>query len=202
MITGLTPNTFKRLQLNAGVFLVNFDYAETTEAAALKALIADAIADDKKCLGATRGGGSFECTPATRQVEADGMRNAFVGSTIYDGWEVKLKTTLLEATPENFARALVCADVETSGSVTTVKVRTSIADSDYIPSLCWVGDTARGLVLINLYNVLNQTGATFTFTDKGEGTLPVEFLAHQASMEDQEYAPFDIKFIDEMNESE
>lgn len=197
MVTGLTPNTFTRLQMNAGVFLMNFAYGEATDVAALKALTAAAIEDDKICLGATRGGGSFECVPNTRQIEGDGMRNAFVGSTIIDGWDVKLKTTLLETTPENFARALMCADVETNGSVTTVKVRTSLADSDYIPSLCWVGDTSRGLVLIELDNALNLTGANFSFTDKGEGTLPVEFQAHQASLEDQEYAPCKIVFFDE-----
>ena len=37
----------------------------------------------------------------------------------------------------------------------------------------------------------------YTFTDKGEGTLPFEFHAHQASLEDQEYAPCRIVFFDQ-----
>ena len=197
MMTGLTPNTYKRLQLNAGVFLKNFDHSTAKDAASLKTLVASAIESKDTCLGATRGGGSFECTPSTRQIEADGMRNAFVGSTVNDGWTVKLKTTLLEATPENFAHALMCAEVTPNNGVTTLKVRTELKDSDYIPSLCWVGDTSEGMVLIKLDNALNLTGATFTFQDKGEGTLPVEFQAHHASLEDQEYAPFEIVFFDE-----
>lgn len=197
MMTGLTPKTFERLQLNAGVFLVDFAYSTAKNAAELKTLVATAIASDEKCLGATRGGGSFECTPETRIVEADGMRYAYVGSTLNDVWKVVLKTTLLETTPSNFAKALMCADVDKNGSVTTVRVRTQIEDTDYIPSLCWVGDTSKGMVLIKLDNALNLTGATFTFSDKGEGTLPVEFQAHQADLEDQEYAPFEIVFFDE-----
>lgn len=195
MITGLRPETFEKLQLNAGLFLANFDDSEATDADTLKGLIATAIEAGEGVLGATRGGGSFECTPTTRTVEADGMRYPFKGSTVNDMWTVKLKTTLLEITPENFARALMSADMTTDGNVTTVKVRTDIEDKDYFPSLCWIGDTSKGFAMIKLDNALNIAGATFSFTDKGEGTLPVEFQAHCASLADQANAPFEIKFF-------
>ena len=71
-----------------------------------------------------------------------------------------------------------------------------IEDTDYIPRLCWVGDTSRGFVLIELTQALNLSGANFTFTDKGEGTLPFEFQAHLASGDDDGYAPFRILFFD------
>lgn len=196
MTTGLRAETFEKLQLNAGVFLQGFKYDEATDAATLKTLIASAIEAGTGVLGATRGGGSFECTPEIRTIEADGMRYPFKGSTVNDLWTVKLKTTLLETTPENFARALMCADVETEGGKTTVRVRTNIELTDYKDSICWIGDTSKGYVLIKLDNALNLTGASFTFTDKGEGTLPVEFQAHNASLEDQEHAPFEIVFFD------
>lgn len=196
MTTGLRAETFENLQLNAGVFLLDFNYATATDAATLKTMIADALEAGTGVLGATRGGGSFECTPEIRTVEADGMRYPFKGSTVNDLWTVKLKTTLLESTPENFARALMCADVDTEGSKTTVRVRTNIEAEDYLPSICWIGDTSKGYVLIKLDNALNLTGASFTFTDKGEGTLPVEFQAHNASLEDQDHAPFEIVFFD------
>lgn len=196
MITGLRAETFEKLQLNAGVFLENFDYSSATDAASLKALIATAIEGDTGVLGATRGGGSFECTPEIRTIEADGMRYPFKGSSVNDLWTIKLKTTLIETTPENFARALMCADVETSDGKTTVRVRTNIELKDYKSSVCWIGDTSKGYVLIKLDNALNLTGATFTFTDKGEGTLPVEFQAHNASLDDQDNAPFEIVFFD------
>lgn len=195
MTTGLTTKTFDNLQLNAGVFLKNFDFSSATDAAALKTKIATAITAGTDVLGATRGGGSFECTPSTRTIEADGMRYPFKGSTVNDMWTVKLKTTLLEATPENFKLALMSADIAENDNVTTITIRTDIKDTDYIPKLCWVGDTSKGYVLIELSNALNLSGATFTFADKGEGTLPVEFQAHAASLEDQEHAPCQIVFF-------
>lgn len=189
MTTGLTPQTFENLQLNAGCFVAGVALSAIKAVSELKTALASAMNDPEKWLGATRGGGTFQCTPAIRNIEADGKRAEFVGSSVNDGWTVKLTTTLLEATPENFKRALLSADIATSGSVTTIKPRVAITDEDYIQTLAWVGDTAYGLTVIELDNVLNLAGATFTFTDKGEGTIPVEFTAHQASLENQEYAP-------------
>lgn len=189
MTTGLTPQTFENLQLNAGCFVAGVALSAIKTVAELKTALTSAMTDPEKWLGATRGGGTFQCTPSIRNIEADGKRSEFVGSSVNDGWTVKLSTTLLEATPENFRRALLSADVETSGNLTTIKPRTAIADDDYIATLAWVGDTAYGLTVIELDNVLNLAGATFTFTDKGEGTIPVEFTAHQADLTNQEYAP-------------
>lgn len=202
MTTGLRPETFQQLQLNAGIFLEGFSHEGVEDAAALKAALAEFIEAGTGLLGATRGGGSFECTPETRTVEADGMRYPFKGATVNDMWTVKMTGTLLEITPENFRRALASGEVEKTGSKTTVRVRTDFRDEDYIEKLCWVGDTSRGYVLIELDNALNLTGATFTFADKGEGTLPFEFQAHQANLTDQEYAPFRIVFFDEAAENE
>lgn len=197
MITGLRPATYTKLQLNAGVLLEGFSIDNVQDAAALKSAVAAAIRAGDGVLGATRGGGTFDCTPEHRKVEADGARYDAVGSTQNDRWTVKLTGTLIEVTPENFKRVLATAEITKNGAVTTVRVRTDIKAEDYIPSLCWVGDTSEGFVLIELDNALNTTGASFTFTDKGEGTLPFEFHAHQASIEDQEYAPCRIMFFDQ-----
>ena len=125
------------------------------------------------------------------------MRYSFKGSSVNDRWVVKLASTLIEITPENFKRALAPADLTENGSVVTLRVRTDIKDEDYIPKLSWVGGTSKGFVLIELDNALNTTGASFTFTDKGEGTLPFEFEAHHSSLEDQEYAPCRLMFFDQ-----
>lgn len=190
MTTGLTPQTFENLQLNAGCVVADVDFSEIATYTAAKNALVSAKADPTKWLGATRGGGTFQCTPSIRNIEADGKRSEFVGSSVNDGWTIKLNVTLLEVTAANLKRAFMCADVETSGQKTAIKIRTAISDEDYIPKLAWVGDTAYGLMVIELDNALNLAGATFTFTDKGEGTIPVEFTAHQADLENQEYAPF------------
>ncbi len=195
MITGLRPETFEHLQLNAGVFLKNFDYSSIADAAALETAILAALEDGTDILGATIGDGSFQCTPTIRQIEANGMRYPVVGSTVNDMWTVKLTGTMKEITPQNFADALMCADVTANGAKTIVKVRTDIEEKDYIPSLCWVGDTSKGFVLINLNNALNLTGANFTFSDRGEGSLPFEFQAHAKTLADMQYAPCEIVFF-------
>ena len=197
MVTGLSPKTFENLQLNAGVFLLNFDYSNIDTLDGLKAAIATAIEERTNALGATLGGGSFQCTPEIRTIEADGMRYPVKGSTVNDMWTVKLTGTMKEITPDNFARALMCADKAVSGNKTTIKVRTDIRSTDYIPKLCWVGDTSRGFVLISISSALNLTGANFTFTDKGEGTLPFEFQGHQDDLANMQHAPCEIVFMDE-----
>lgn len=196
MVTGLRPETFKRLQLNAGVFLIDFAYDKIADKAELAAAIQKARADGAGMLGATRGGGTFSCTPDVREIEADGKRNAFIGSTVFDGWTVKMTGTLLEVgAGDNLARLIGTAEKTTEGGKTTIRVRNDLAASDYIKNLVWVGDTSEGFVLISLENVLNTTGLSMTFSDKGEGTLPFEFTAHQASVEDTGYAPCEIIYF-------
>lgn len=199
MVTGLRPATFENLQLNAGVFLENFDYSEATDATTLLAAINAAITAGTGVLGATIGDGSFQCTPEIRQIEANGMRYPIKGSTVNDSWTVRLTGTMKEINSANFKRALMTADVTTSDKKATIKVRTDIKSTDYITKLCWIGNTSKGFVLISLDNVLNLTGANFTFVDKGEGSLPFEFQAHAADLASMEYAPCEIVFFDTSN---
>ena len=201
MLTGLRPATFENLQLNAGAFLVGFSYSSIADKAALATALAEAIESGTGVLGATTGGGTFAVTPTYRVIEADGMRNPFKGARMLDGIDVKLTTTLKEINPQNMKLALGTGETTVNGSKTTVKIRNSISTADYIDSLCWVGDTSKGYVLIALQKALNIAGATMTFTDKGEGQIPVEFTAHQASLEAQLYAPCEIIFFNEVSGS-
>lgn len=198
MTTGLRASTFENLQLNAGMFLANFDYSTATDAATLGALLKTERekASGSALIGATRGGGTFVCTPNTRSIEADGKREEWKGSSVNDGWTIKLTTTLLEINATNLKRSFGTADVTDTEKKHTIKIRTDIKDADYINSLVWVGDTSKGYVLIAIKNALNTAGATLTWTDKGEGTIPVEFTAHQDGLETDGYAPCEVIFFD------
>lgn len=195
MITGLDASSLQNLQLNAGIFMRDFDYSSYKDAKALREAIKAAAKNAENRIGATRGGGTFQCTPSTREIEADGKRYAFVGSTVIDSWDIKLTTTLLEATPGNFKLAMASADVKTEGNISTLTLRTEPKVSDYIKSLIWVGDTSQGFVLIDLKNALNTTGINLTFTDKGEGTIPLEMHAHQDAVDDYDIAPVTVLLI-------
>lgn len=198
MTTGLRASTFENLQLNAGMFLANFDYSTATDAATLGALLKTERekTSGSALIGATRGGGTFVCTPNTRSIEADGKREEWKGSSVNDGWTIKLTTTLLEINATNLKRSFGTADVTDTEKKHTIKIRTDIKDADYINSLVWVGDTSKGYVLIAIKNALNTAGATLTWTDKGEGTIPVEFTAHQDGLETDGYAPCEVIFFD------
>ena len=200
-ITAVRPQTFENLQLNAGAVLKDFDVSLYTDYDTLEEALFAALKDSTKALGATRGGGTFTATPTMRSVEADGKRYEFKRSTVIDVWDIKLATTLLEITPDNFVIALGTAEKTeeksfTKGKKTTIKLRTNIEDGDYIKNLVWFGNTSKGLVAIALDNALNNTGVTLTFSDKGEGTIPVEFHAYQDTVENNEYAPCAIYYFD------
>ena len=188
-ITGVTMNAFNNLQLDAGVFLINFDASSATTAAALRTSLATAIADPTKFFGATRGGGTFTATPNTRNIELDGMYYAIKRSTVLEYWDITLATTLVELGGPNFSKTLLASAESTSGNKTTIQLKNAIEDGDYITKLTWGGDLADGRVcLIELDNALNTEGVTLTIANRGEGTFPVTFKAHSSDLSTQ-YAP-------------
>lgn len=197
LTTPLRSETFENLQLNAGIFLKNLDYANIADAAALKTAIGAAVTAGTTLLGATRGGGTFVVTREIREPDIDGRRYPFKGGKFVDSADAKLTTTMVEITADNIVLALGGATKTTSGKKTTIKMHTAIQDADYIENICWIGDLADGrLVLIALKNALNTADFNLTFTDKGEGTLPVELHAHQANVDDYDEAPFEIVYFD------
>ena len=193
----IRKETFQNLQLNAGIFIKNFDYTTPTDAEALKTAIASAITAGTNILGATRGGGTFTATREIRTPEVDGMRYGFIGADFVDSADAYLSTTLIEVTAASVKACLGNATASTSGKKTTITMHTAIQESDYISNLCWIGDLADGrLILIALKNALNTADFSLTFTDKGEGTLAAEFHARQEEVDDYDYAPFEIIFFE------
>ena len=206
MISAIRKETFENLQLNAGMFVANFDYSAIKTATELKAALMALRAQNKvvdgnpipesgALLGATMGGGTFMATPTIRHIDADGKRYEFKGSTINDGWIIQMTGTLKEVTAGTLATALVMAKVQVNGNVQKITLHTDIEDDDYINSLVWVGDTSKGAALIDLKNALNTAGVSMTFADKGEGTIPFTFTAHQDDVEDYDQAPVEILFF-------
>ena len=198
MTSPIRSDAFSNLQLNAGIFLVDFDYSSITDSTALKTAIKTALADDTKILGVTRGGGAFTVTRETRTPDVDGMRYAFVGADFVDSADAYLSGTILEVTTTNFKRLLATGDAVTSGKKTTITFHTAIdPDNDYIEHLAWVGDISDGrTVLIELDNAFNTSDFSLTFADKNEGTMSFEFHARQAAVDDYDNAPFRVIFFD------
>lgn len=197
-LSALRDATFDNLQLNVGLFLKNFKSTadSATDAGALLTAILAAISAETNLLGCTRGGGNFTVSRETREPEIDGMRYRWKGGTFVDSADPQLSTTLVETSPENFAIALG-GTVSTSGHKKIVRMPTALSDDAYLTDLCWVGELADGrLVMICLYNALNTADFTFTFQDKGEGSMGVEFHACQEKFDDYDYAPFEVVWFE------
>lgn len=196
MLTALSAEAYKNVQTNAGVFLIGVDPKEYETLEEFNEAVAAAIVSETGCLGATRGGGTFNVSKESRVIDADGRRFGFKGDRVVDSVDAVMSTTLLEVTAENFKKALGAADVEDGTWNKKIAPRTNYEDEDYIPVLTWVGDTNYGFLAIVMYNALNTADLNYTFTDKGEGTLPVEFHAHQEDVMDYDTPPFAVYAIE------
>ncbi|WP_417063117.1 hypothetical protein [Ellagibacter isourolithinifaciens] len=184
--TKIPTDTFKNLQLNAGVLLKSFDVETQT-------LAADSI------VGATSGGVSFTAVPSRIDFGEDIdncpkntkelMRN--------DTWEAKMSGTFASVT-KSLAKTLVGA-ADMSGSKITP--RSDLADADFF-DLWWVGDYSEvnedgtstgkaGFIAIHLLNSLSTGGFSIQSSDKGKGQFEFEFTGHY-SMEDQDKVPFEV----------
>lgn len=197
LITAARAEGFKHVLLNVGALFKNFDYTQYTSASALKAALVAALSDESKCLGMTRGGGSFTTTREMRQIEADGLRYRYVGDTITDSIDATLNFTFIEFSPKNVAMGLTAVNQTDSGQMHTIIPRTRIAEGDYIQDLVLATDLNNGgVMLIHFKNALNTADFTVSYTDKGEATYPLEFHPYQDNLDDYDTAPYEIIVYD------
>lgn len=193
MITAARAEGFKHILLNVGALFRNFDVTQYTTAQQLKTALVEALSDEDKCLGMTRGGGSFTTSREMRQIEADGLRYRYVGDTLTDSIDATLNFTFIELAAKNIEMGLTAVNKSTSGKRTKITPRTRIQAGDYIQNLVLATDLNNGGVLvIHFKNALNTADFTVTYTDKGEATYPLEFHPYQDNLDDFDTAPYDI----------
>ena len=193
MISGVTANTPKRLQLDAGAFLKNYDVATDTWESAKAS----------KLIGATAGGGSFAAVPTIRRIEVDGVKGATKGFEALDEWVVTMTANVKEMTVEMLKMALATGsstDVKSPSSATAnnydkIVASNELADSNYIGNITWVGKLAGNSkpIIIVLKNALCTNGLTLTTQDKSEGVIALTLTGHYdpAALDDP---PFEIYF--------
>ena len=151
--TKIPTDTFKNLQLNAGVLLESFDVSTQT-------LAADSI------IGATSGGVSFTAVPSSIDFGED-IDNCPKGTKEMmhlDSWEAKMSGTFASVS-KSLAKTLVGA-ADLSGSKITPRNDFSAAD---FSDIWWVGDYSEinedgtsngkaGFIAIHLLNSLSTGG--------------------------------------------
>lgn len=199
LTSAIRSEGFANLQLNAGIFVANFDCDAIADADHLKTAVRQLLAaNDPSILGMTSGGGSFTASRELRQAKVDGLRYAFKGDKFVDSIDAQITSTQVEITSPNIQR-LVSAAAATASGKTTVSIKTAIdTGADYLTNVCWIGDLAGGgLIVIVLENALNTEDFSLAFQDKAEGKMTFGFHAHQSDVLAYDTAPFRVIFFDE-----
>ena len=190
--TGVTANTAKHLQLDAGAFFKNFDPATDTFASA-----------SSKLIGATAGGGSFAAIPTIRRIEVDGLKGATKGYEALDEWQVTLTANVKELTVGALELALTTGShtsvkspsSETSNNSEKIVAANDIADSNYTTNVTWVGRLSGSNlpIIIVVKNALATNGLTLTTADKSEGVVAMTLTGHY-TVSDLDTPPFEIYY--------
>lgn len=180
--TKIPENTFKNLQLNAGVLLSTFDPSSAT-------------ASDESILGATSGGVSFEAVPSFSDFgeDIDNCPANMKELKKLDNWEVKLSGSFVTVDTALGKKLVGAADV----SAEKIVPRNDLKDEDF-SDIWWVGDysdengeTNGGFIAIKLTNALSTGGLKIQSSSKGKGMFEFEFTAHY-SMSAQDAVPFEM----------
>lgn len=189
ILSGLTKDTAKNLQLDAGIIVTGLTSPENFAGNLTGATL----------LGATKGGGSFVVEVEMRNLfeDLDGARGNYKEGNVIDSYNITLTATIAEMTAKNIKLALGAADTTvnqgTGNDVDVTKARMTINPEDYIDNVCWLGSLngSDKPMIIELKNVMNTNGLNFTFEDKGRGTIELELKAHFDSSKPEE-VPFAI----------
>nr|DAG29264.1 MAG TPA: major tail protein [Caudoviricetes sp.] len=183
--TKIPANTFKQIQINAGILLKSFTPATGT-------IEADAQ------IGATTGGINFTATPSYTDFgdDIDNCPKNMKELKRLESWEVKATGTLVTLDTAAAKSLIGAADIDGTDT-TKVTPRNDLADADFA-DLWFVGDysdktgaTKGGFVAVHLMNALSTGGFQIQTSDKAKGQFAFEYTAHY-SMAEQDTVPFEV----------
>lgn len=180
--TKIPEDTFKNLQLNAGVLLSAFNPESATVA-------------DESIIGATTGGINFTATPTFSDYgeDIDNCPKNMKELKKLDSWEISLSGTYVTV-DANAVKSLVGA-ADVSGNKITPRNDLKLTD---FTDVWWVGDysdqngeTNGGFVAIHMMNALSTGGFAIKSSDNGKGNFAFTYTAHY-SMSAQDTVPFEV----------
>lgn len=187
--TQIPTDTFKKLQLNAGILTTNFNPA-TGELSA------------SNIIGATSGGVSFEATPSFSDFgeDIDNCPKNTKELKRLDSWEAKMSGSFVTM-DTNVAVSVIGTAAVASGDQTNVVPRNSV-DAEDFKDIWWVGDYSdvnddgsstgkAGFIAIKLINALSTGGFKIQSGDKAKGTFEFEYTGHY-SIENTDVVPFEL----------
>lgn len=188
--TQIPVDTFKNIQLNAGILVKTFTPASGT------------IGD---LLGATTGGLTFNDAPSFSDFgeDIDNCPKNTMELKKLDSREVTMAGTFVTVNVATAKMLSAAADVDTEDA-THIIPRNELLSSDFT-DMWWIGDYSdvntgenAGHCAIHLLNVLNTSGFQIKSTDNGKGQFAFNYMGHY-SMANQDQVPYEV-FIKQGNE--
>lgn len=187
--TQIPIDTFKKLQLGAGLLTYEFDPA-TGELTA------------SNIVGATSGGVSFEATPSFRDFgeDIDNCPKNTKELKELDSWEAKMSGSFVTM-DTTAAVSVIGAAAVASDDPTKVVPRNSVNDTDF-KDIWWVGDYSdinedgssagkAGFIAIRLINALSTGGFKIQSGDEAKGAFEFEYTGHY-SIKHIDTVPFEL----------
>lgn len=181
--TQIPANTFKNIQLNAGILLDEFTPATQTIG---------------NIIGATSGGNTFNAKPTYDDYGSDidnCPKNTKELKKLKE-WDVKMTGNFVSVTAASVKALVGAADTDESDA-THIIPRNDVLSTDF-DDIWWVGDysdvndsTNAGFCAIHLINALSTGGFQIKSADKGKGQFAYEFTGHY-SMSDTSKVPFEV----------
>lgn len=181
--TKIPSDTFKKIQLNAGVIVKSFNPAT-------------GVAGD--LLGATTGGIDFKAEPSYTDFgdDIDNCPKNMMELKKLESWAAGMTGTFVTVSP-SLAKSLVGAGDIDANNDNHIIPRNNLLTSDFA-DIWWIGDysdentgTNAGFIAIHMMNTLNTAGFEIKSTDKAKGQFAFEYTAHY-SMADQDTVPFEL----------
>lgn len=190
--TKIPQNTFKQIQVNAGIITDYFN---------------PATGDVGEVLAATTGGLTFASSPTFEDFGAD-IDNCPKNTKELKRQteeEVTLTGTLVTVTAGLAKRLVGAADIDPNDA-THIIPRRDLMDSDF-KVLWWIGDYSNkngvqngGFVAVKMINTLSTGGFQIKSNDKGKGQFAFTFTSHY-SLNNQNLVPYEIYIKEGESES-
>lgn len=184
--TQIPSDTFKKLQLNAGVLATTFEPSTGTLAAT-------------DVIGATTGGISFEATPEFEDFgeDIDNCPKNTMELKKLASWEVVLSGTFVTMDTAVAKSMTGAADIDRSDPTKVVPRNDVDVEKDF-SDIWFVGDysdentgESAGFIAVRVINALSTGGFKLQTTDKGKGNFEFEYTGHY-SMDAQGTVPFEV----------
>jgi len=184
--TKIPADTFKNIQLNAGVILSSFTKSDTK----------DTILGN--IMGATTGGTTFTATHNFTDFgeDIDNCPKNTKELKKHDNWEISLSGTFVTITAETIKSLVGTAKVDSSDETKIVPYNDP-TDDDF-KDIWWVGDYSNqngdsngGYIAIHMMSALSTGGFQLQSNDKAKGQFAFTYTAH-FSIDDQDTVPFEV----------